>query len=270
MGPGNLPCYVQSVTYGRMFLYTMTSTSASSASELSAAVNASFGFWSGSGSYTQRQKDLVENSVIRVQAFGGTQQQTMDAIRGILSRGDYGAILDVIPAGAAVPLSYKIADCKRRETAVIGDATKYKTRVCTPATKLRFTVSMDSAATVNGCDAVTYLDPEIWVYAHGDGVDHFNFFWHNTNGGQGVHKDELASIYPRTDIFTIDASAGTDMDFVFDEYIVGMSQKRTFTYPFDDFQDGAYEFSLIDTGQDSQYNLCTLEFFFTVQMELEP
>ena len=50
-GAGNQPCYVQSVTFGRMVVYTVTSTEATSASELRAAVQASYGAYEGSGEY---------------------------------------------------------------------------------------------------------------------------------------------------------------------------------------------------------------------------
>ncbi|HEU4365236.1 MAG TPA: thiol-activated cytolysin family protein, partial [Candidatus Krumholzibacteria bacterium] len=57
MGPGNLPCYVQSVTYGRMVVYAMTTTETTTDDEYKLAVQASYGAWSGSGSINTRQRE---------------------------------------------------------------------------------------------------------------------------------------------------------------------------------------------------------------------
>ncbi len=73
MGPGNLPCYVQSVTYGRMLVYSMSTTETTTDEDYRLAVQASYGAWSGSGTVNNQQKSLVQNSSVEVQVFGGTQ-----------------------------------------------------------------------------------------------------------------------------------------------------------------------------------------------------
>ena len=151
MGPGNLPCYVQSVTYGRMLVYTMTSTEATSAQELQLAVQASYGAWEGSGDLDSRQRQLVQNSSIEVQVFGGTQEDQLDAIKQALHTGDFSSFLVPVPSTTAVPLSYRINDLKNRQPAVIGDATQFSIRECEAVNDLRFTVSLDSITVVDGC-----------------------------------------------------------------------------------------------------------------------
>lgn len=55
IGPENLPMYVKSVTYGRIIIFTLTSTTATSASNLEAAVQASYDGLSGGRQRRQGQ-----------------------------------------------------------------------------------------------------------------------------------------------------------------------------------------------------------------------
>jgi hypothetical protein len=196
MGPGNLPCYVQSVTYGRMIVYSMTTTETTSEEEYKLAVQASYGAWSGSGNINTRQRELVQNSTVEVQVFGGTQTQGLDAIRTALRSGDFSAFLTAAPATTAVPLSYRINDLKNRQPAVIGDATKFTIRECEPINDLKFTVSLDSIVVVDGCEPETEFDIECWV----DVESPSQFYWllHNSDlHGNGVAGDDDRVLHRR-------------------------------------------------------------------------
>ncbi|HUX85876.1 MAG TPA: thiol-activated cytolysin family protein, partial [Chloroflexota bacterium] len=71
LAPNNPPVLVKSVTYGRMMVFTMTSTQVESAQRLMAAINAVFGNFSGSAKVAQSDLDIIRNSRIDMKVFGG-------------------------------------------------------------------------------------------------------------------------------------------------------------------------------------------------------
>jgi hypothetical protein len=268
MGPGNLPCYVQSVTYGRMVVYSMTTTEATTDEEYKLAVQASYGFWSGEGTINTRQQQLVQNSTIEVQVFGGTQGSGLDAIKSALRNGDFSAFLQAAPATTAVPLSYRINDLKNRQPAVVGDATKFAIRECEPVNDLKFTVSLDSIVVVDGCTAETDFDIECWANVESPN----QFYWLLHNSGTRFPKATLPTLHSQA-IFTVTASQATSIEFYTGVYgngttgLQGWDKTTTFMFPFD-FDENPYHFSHLETKSDSQYRNCTLEVFYTVKREL--
>lgn len=268
MGPANLPCYVQSVTYGRMVVYSMTTNETTTDDEYKLAVQASYGAWSGSGSVNTRQRQLVQNSTVEVQVFGGTQGAGLDAIKQALRNGDFSAFLQPAPATTAVPLSYRINDLKNRQPAVIGDATKFTIRECEPVNDLRFTVSLDSIIVVNGCDAEVDFDIESWVYPSTGGPS----YWLLHNSGTRFPKASLPTLHSQA-VFTLTASPTTTLKFFTASYgsaatgLDGWSKETVFAFPFD-FDDNPYHFTHIETTSDNQYRNCTLQVFYTVKREL--
>ncbi len=268
MGAGNQPCYVQSVTYGRMVVYTVTSTQAESASDLELAVQASYGAWEGSGDFEEYQREIVENSTIEVQIFGGTQEDALEGIRYALSTGDFSEFLRPVPATTAVPLSYRINDLKNRQPAVIGDATQFSIRECEAVTDLLFTVSLDSIKVVNGCESQDEFDIECYAYVAGG-----SSYWLLHNDGDYFPREELPLINNQT-IFPVTAGAGTEVSINTNIYggsngtYGGWSRETVFTFPFD-FDTNPHSFSHIDTGSNDSYENCTLEVFYTIERALE-
>jgi hypothetical protein len=268
MGPGNLPCYVQSVTYGRMVVYSMTTTETTTDEEYRLAVQASYGAWSGTGSATTRQRELVQNSTVEVQVFGGTQGQGLDAIKSALRDGDFSAFLSPAPATTAVPLSYRINDLKNRRPAVIGDATKFQINECEPVNDLKFTVSLDSVIVVDGCEAEEDFDIECWVNVENPS----QFYWLLHNSGQRFPADTLSALNDQA-IFTVTASQATTIEFYtgvdgnVDTGLKGWDKSTVFQFPFD-FDDNPYHFTHLETTSDNQYRNCTLEVYYTIKREL--
>lgn len=125
LGDDNVPVYVKSVTYGRVMMYTLTSTSVSSYSELAAAVEASYKGFSGSGEFTQAQRNIVANSQNTLISFGGPQDA---AVGAILELGNY--FVPMQPT-QAVPISYELRDLNGA-VAAVGDVTAYRRRSCAP------------------------------------------------------------------------------------------------------------------------------------------
>ncbi|HET6350033.1 MAG TPA: thiol-activated cytolysin family protein [Candidatus Krumholzibacteria bacterium] len=270
MGAGNLPCYVQSVTYGRMVVYSMSTTESTTDDEYKLAVQASYGAWSGSGSVSTRQKSLVQNSTVEVQVFGGTQGQGLDAIKTALKSGDFSAFLQAAPATTAVPLSYRINDLKNRQPATIGDATRFKIQQCEAVNDLQFTTSLDSVIVVNGCDAETGFDIECFATMFNPMSSHT--LVHVTPPTYSFPKESLPSLSGIA-IFTVTAGSDSRLEFLTDvgstsgTGLGGWSAKTVFNYPFD-FPTNPYHFTQLQTTTDSKYRSCTLQLFFTVKRQL--
>ncbi|HXV14598.1 MAG TPA: thiol-activated cytolysin family protein [Candidatus Krumholzibacteria bacterium] len=268
MGPGNLPCYVQSVTYGRMVVYSMTTTETTSDEEYKLAVQASYGAWSGSGSINTRQRELVQNSTVEVQVFGGTQGAGLDAIKQALRNGDFSAFLQPAPATTAVPLSYRINDLKNRQPAVIGDATKFTIRECEPVNDLQFTVTLDSIIVVDGCVPETSFDIESWVYPPQQGRS----YWLLHNTGTRFPKETLPSLHSQA-IFTMTVNQASTIEFFTGVYgngttgLDGWSKETVFAFPFD-FDENPYFFTHLETTSDNLYRNCTLQVFYSIKREL--
>ncbi|MFO7610476.1 MAG: thiol-activated cytolysin family protein [Candidatus Krumholzibacteriia bacterium] len=266
MGPDNQPCYVQSVTFGRMVVYSATSSEVTSAEELKVALQASYGFWSGSANYDEQKASIVRNSSVEVQVFGGTQQDGTDAIRAALKSGEYGAFLRPVPATTAVPLSYRINDLRNRTAAVIGDATTYSIQSCREYTDMRFTVSLDRIEVISGGAAEQTFDIETWVDA-GD-----QSYWLLHNSGSRFTREDLAAGGEQA-IFMYTVTPGTFMEFSLADFgnsatgREGWFGSRRIDYPFD-FDTVPYEFSLFWTTTDDSYRNTTLEAYFTIQREL--
>jgi thiol-activated cytolysin len=266
MGPDNQPCYVQSVTYGRMVIYTATSSEATSAEELKLAIQASYGVFEGSANYDEEKATLVRNSSVEVQVFGGTQEDATGAIRDALKNGDFGAFLTPVPATTAVPLSYRINDMKNRTAAVIGDATKYTIESCREYTDMRFTVTLDRIEIVQGGELEDTFDIEAELTAGSE------YYWLLHNSGHRFTRQELAA-GGETAIFEFSVTPGTFMEFYVADFgntstgRQGWSRTKRIEFPFD-FETIPHEFSIFETTSDANYNNTTLEIFFTIQRTL--
>jgi len=128
IGPDNLPAYVQSVTYGRVVVFTMSSEEVESAEELYAAVSGSFRGFEGSASARTEYEQVVSRSRIQVLALGGSSDAALEAIRS----GDYSGFFGPATASTAVPLSYEVRYVGGvREAAVIGQELEYAVEGCT-------------------------------------------------------------------------------------------------------------------------------------------
>jgi len=137
IGPDNLPTYIQSVTYGRVVVYTMSTEELETSTELQAALNASLdlGFFGGSGggSVSEKWKSAISNSRVQVLALGGFATNVTEAIK----TGDYKRLFETANATTGVPLSYRINNLKSpRNVATIGDTLVYDVKTCVPTDEI--------------------------------------------------------------------------------------------------------------------------------------
>lgn len=129
IGPDNLPLYVSSVGYGRMFIFKLQSSRTSVELEwaMNAAVDlAKVGF---DASVAAKVQTIFAGSDIRVAAVGGPFEANAAMIRS----GDWRPYFDVTPRlDTAVPISYVFRSLKDNTVAKVTEMTTYGHRVCTP------------------------------------------------------------------------------------------------------------------------------------------
>lgn len=134
LGYDNLPTYVRAVTYGRMLIFSVTSTS--SKSELQTAINAVYGANSGSASY--EQKKIINESTLRVFGYGGPAEPQVAAIKSGNWQ-DYFTMMNV-PLSSLKPIGYEVRRMND-QLATMSRTTSYTERTCPGVHKIRVELS---------------------------------------------------------------------------------------------------------------------------------
>ncbi|KAK9695233.1 hypothetical protein K7432_013070 [Basidiobolus ranarum] len=129
LGPDNLPVYVSSISYGRVLLYSVTSTA--SASAIRSTIQASYnGLKLGvDTSLDIKHQKLLSESKISVAVIGGNRDAAIDLIRNgnLNSFFGYKSALETF-----APISYTIRNIADGSLASVSETTKYTTRECHP------------------------------------------------------------------------------------------------------------------------------------------
>jgi hypothetical protein len=153
MGPDNIPVYISNVVYGRMMMFSFTSSA--SESDIRGTIQAAYeGIGGGvSGSLSVRQQKILSTAKIAVTSLGGNAQATLDVIRS----GDWSAYFtDEATLSSASPLSYTFRNLGDGSIAGVTEATEYNIRSCQaiPATPGTF----------------AFLDPQVEAAPFSGGV----------------------------------------------------------------------------------------------------
>lgn len=127
MGPDNLPIYLSSITYGRIFTFSMTSTATET--EIRAALQAAYraGVASASVTATEDQKKLIQNSRIAIATLGGDA----GAVLATIQSGDWKSyFIQKAPLSSAVPLSYRFRSLADNTEALVTETASYARTTC--------------------------------------------------------------------------------------------------------------------------------------------
>lgn len=141
---GRPAVYIKSVTYGRTMLFTMTSSQVDKTSDLLVAMNAAYGAWSGEGSISETQKEILANTEIRMVAVGGDTASAEAAIKS----GNPGDYFNGANTANAAPLTFRVATLGGQQ-AHVEDSITFQQQDCsrspyvapTPTYAFRFVVS---------------------------------------------------------------------------------------------------------------------------------
>ena len=130
IGTDNIPVYIGDVVYGRMMMFSITSTA--SVSDIEGTINASYNGigGGGSGSLSTKQKSILQNSKIEVASVGGPDSATIAIIRS----GDWSQYFTVTARlNTAAPLSYDLYNVADNSLAQVTEATTYNVTTCAEA-----------------------------------------------------------------------------------------------------------------------------------------
>ncbi|MEN8008199.1 MAG: thiol-activated cytolysin family protein [Candidatus Krumholzibacteriota bacterium] len=108
IGDDNLPLYIESVTFGRVLLFTMTSESAATAASLGTAMEASAAEFSGGATLTDEQQRAMSTRRYVIRQFGGDDASAQEALATL----DWTKFFTVVPVTASVPLSFRVKTLK--------------------------------------------------------------------------------------------------------------------------------------------------------------
>jgi Thiol-activated cytolysin len=129
VGPNNLPVYVARIQYGRMLMYSMTSSSTSYL--LKAAVDASYnGLASVDVSIRSQVQSVLQNAEVKVATIGGSASSALTLLRsGQLQ--DYFTTDD--PITTAEPLAYAVCNLADGSLAQVSEMTAFDVQECSDA-----------------------------------------------------------------------------------------------------------------------------------------
>jgi hypothetical protein len=123
----NIPLYLSSVVYGRVMMFTLTSTE--SYTDIQATLNASYsGIASGSVDLTNEQQQLLQSASIKITSIGGPKE----ASEAIIKSGNWRDFFTVeAQLSTAAPLVYTFKTLSDYPVvATVAEATTYNVREC--------------------------------------------------------------------------------------------------------------------------------------------
>lgn len=129
IGPDNLPVYVSEIAYGRMMMFSITSTA--SEEEIRGTLQAAYdGIGAGASlELSAKQRTILQESRISVTSLGGSSEATLAVIRS----GDWSQYFtDNAPLSSAAPLSYTFRNLSDGSIASVTETTEYNLKQCTP------------------------------------------------------------------------------------------------------------------------------------------
>jgi hypothetical protein len=128
IGPDNIPVYVSTVVYGRMLIFSLTSTATEQ--EIRSTISATYEAIAGGVSATLKanHREILSRSRISVTSYGGPAEATLALIRS----GDLGQYFTAnAPLSTAAPISYTFKNLSDGSTASVTEPTNYTLKQCT-------------------------------------------------------------------------------------------------------------------------------------------
>ncbi|CAN5374110.1 hypothetical protein BH23BAC3_BH23BAC3_23430 [soil metagenome] len=128
IGQDNLPVYVSNIVYGRMMMFSLTSTA--SESDIRATMQAGYNSIGGSveANMSAKQQAILSESKIKITSIGGDAEATLAMIRS----GDWSQYFtNNAPLSSAAPMSYTFRNLGDGSIASVTETTEYNIRTCT-------------------------------------------------------------------------------------------------------------------------------------------
>ncbi|MEL6853194.1 MAG: thiol-activated cytolysin family protein [Bacteroidota bacterium] len=128
MGPDNLPVYVSNVVYGRMMMFSMTSTA--SEDDIRATLQAAYNGIGANvqGNLSAKQKTILSKAKISIASLGGDANASISMIKSGNWK-DY--FTESAALTSAAPLSYTFRNLGDGSIAKVTETTEYNIKECT-------------------------------------------------------------------------------------------------------------------------------------------
>lgn len=199
IGPNNLPVYVSNVVYGRMMMFSLTSTA--SAKDIRATMQAGYESIGGNVdvNLSAQEKEILQQAKIKVSSLGGDAEATLRMIRS----GDWSQYFTAnAELSSAAPLSYTFRNLGDGSIASVTETTEYNIKTCTArqatpgsfdlrdAATLSVPISTPFSTTTADVDGDGYVD---LVFNHRSAANEIAIAFSN---GDGTFAPPLVSIHP--------------------------------------------------------------------------
>ncbi len=127
IGPDNLPVYVSSIAYGRILMFSFTSTA--SIADINATLEAMYNNGEFGGNLSTHLQSVLEQAQIQVVTVGGDANNALALIRS----NDLGAYFEQdAPLTTARPISYTVRNLADNVIASVAETTNYNLQACVP------------------------------------------------------------------------------------------------------------------------------------------
>lgn len=235
MSSNNVPLYIESVTYGRFLLFTLTSTNVESAAKLNAAIGASWDQYANAGAELSAEyKAALASKSVEIFSAGGTEE----GANAIASSLDWGKFFVEAPVTTAVPISFVARTLNGKKQVILIDNTVFNQRgECDVPVKIKLKIDLAN---------VTLTSPTIGTaqYACGalrDGaIVDFNMESGEFITGlkKNTNKVKLFGSSTRTYEWDISTSSSdlNKLTMVFRNNLI--QKPNVFNYPFSDLEQG--------------------------------
>ena len=127
IGPDNIPVYVSNVVYGRMMMFSFTSSA--SETDIRATLSAAYNSIGGDVgvNLSAKQRSILQEAKIAVTSLGGDAEATIAVIRS----GNWAEFFtDTVPLTSAAPLSYTFRSLSDGSIAKVTEATEFNITEC--------------------------------------------------------------------------------------------------------------------------------------------
>lgn len=128
MGPDNLPVYISSIVYGRIMMFSFTSTSTEA--KINATLSAMYNGGEFGGELETDLQSVLDNAEISVVTVGGDADHALSLIR----ENNLAAFFtNDAPLTSARPISYTVRNLKDNVIARVSETTEYNLKECVTA-----------------------------------------------------------------------------------------------------------------------------------------
>jgi len=243
MSSNNVPLYIESVTYGRFLLFTLTSTSVESAIKLREALNASWDQYAHVGEeLTAEFQAILETRSTKIFSAGGSEEGANAAVANL----DWSQFFVEAPVTTAVPISFVARTLNGKKKVVLIDNAIYERRGdCAMPEKINIRVDIQN---------VTHLNPGVGTVQY-ESVT----FRNNQQVGDLLEVGEFITVFNTDKVvlggkgfqvyeWNIDESDPDIDKFVIRSANILEHDNQLFKYPFSELNEGAQNKSFISTN----------------------